>query len=60
MTMHAHATAGKNVRVYMTYGPVQATIEEHYSDLRSFWHALGEVLDELEKEDKPGDSTEPV
>lgn len=40
----------EQIRVGMTYGPISASCVEHIDHVRSFWHHLGVVLDEIEKE----------
>lgn len=49
MTMTAsRANGADNIKVQITYGPVTASVEEHYGHLRSFHKELGRLLDEVE------------
>lgn len=42
----------KKVRVQFTYGPIGATCDEYVDHVRAFWSSLGQLIEQIDKEDE--------
>lgn len=46
-----------SLRARIEYGPCEIRVDQHYLHLRPFWHELGQLLDQVEREQTPGRET---
>lgn len=53
MTANRENSTSPNVKVGITYGPVIASVVEDYRHLRSFHTQLGQILEQIERENDP-------